>query len=225
MERETSSRPTFKFCAELYRSADFFLLKPLLPVVQRHLGDYCDEKTRWMWTRGNINEDAENEKEALVWVEDLKDAILETHTWNTPVIKYLLMEFVWASRDLLRSGFPIHISIHGWLWNNVRGFWDDMEDHCDDTPPSIWGRKWRKWSPPPVWTPAPCQTPIPLRWCDTCVRCGGQLEKPSDGYDENAYGQLRDPFNASYRGCSQPREWCLECAAQVKYPWREDGYL
>lgn len=38
MDEETRSRQPFKFCAELYRSADFFMLNPLLPVISTYLG-------------------------------------------------------------------------------------------------------------------------------------------------------------------------------------------
>lgn len=221
MATETRFRPVFKFCSELYRSADFFLLNPLLPVVQRHLGDYCDEKTRWMWTRGNLIQDERNEKKALVWVEDLKAAILETSKWNTPVIKVMLMEFVWASKPYLAGYYRTYTGIQDWLRENARGFWDEMEDRCA-TPP-LWGM-WIKRRPPPVWTPPRCKTPVPSSWAWSvaCVRCGSKLVEES--WDRKGYGQLKDPFNLS-DGWSSCREWCVECAAQIKYPWREDGYL
>lgn len=224
MATETRFRPVFKFCAELYRSADFFLLKPLLPVVQRYLGDYCDEKTRWIWTRGNITEDERNEKKALVWLDDLKAAILETNKWNTPVINVLLMEFVWASQAPFMSYYPTYLNMREWLRENVKRFCDEMEDRCETTPrPTIWFGL-RKPRPTPVWTPPRCKTPVSAAWLrsDICVRCGNKLEKGE--WNKQAYGQLRDPFN-SPDGCSWPREWCVECAKDVKYPWREDGYL
>ncbi|KAG6353626.1 hypothetical protein INS49_005334 [Diaporthe citri] len=139
MATETRYRPVFKFCAELYRSADFFLLEPLLPVVQRHIGDYCDEKTRWMWTRGNMTEDYRNEKKALIWVDDLKAAILETDKWNTPVISFMLMEFVWASNTFLTNYYSTYIGIRDWLRENARRFLDDMEHHCKPMPPFCGG--------------------------------------------------------------------------------------
>lgn len=222
MATETRFRPAFKFCAELYRSADFFLLKPLLPVVQRHLGDYCDEKTKWIWTRGNMIEDERNEKKALVWIEDLKAAILETSKWNTPVINIMLMEFVWVSRTA--NVYPTYISIGYWLHENARGFQDTMKNRCITVKPTMWwpGRK----PSPPVWTPPGCTTPMtavtkrPV--CDTCVRCYNKLELGD--CNEKGYGQLQDPFNPPH--CSgHLREWCRECVAETKYPWREDGYL
>lgn len=222
MAEETRHRPTFKFCAELYRSADFFLLEHLLPVVQRHIGDYCDEKTKWMWTRGNLTEDRQNGKKALVWTDDLKAAISETHKWNTPVINIMLMEFVWASKLYLTSIFELHINIREWLKENAKGWMKDMFDHCEPTPPSRGAI--RKWFPPAVWTPARCRTPIPDDWCNTCVRCGTELERDNSGLTKRDYGQLRDPFNSS-GSCVQPREWCRACAAETKYPWREEGYL
>lgn len=222
MAEETRHRPTFKFCAELYRSADFLLLEPLLPVVQRYIGDYCDEKTKWMWTRGNISEDRKNGQKALVWIDDLKAAILETHKWNTPVINTMLMEFVWAGQVFLTGIFELHINIREWLKENARGWLKDMSDHCDPTPP-LWGAR-KKWFPGSVWTPARCKTPIPDDWCNTCVRCGQRLERDDFGLTKRDYGQLRDPFNSS-GSCIQPREWCRVCAAETKYPWREEGYL
>lgn len=222
MAEETRHRPTFKFCAELYRSADFFLLEPLLRVIQRHIGDYCDEKTKWMWTRGNITEDNRNGKKALLWIDDLKAAILETHKWNTPVIDIMLMEFVWAGRVFLTSRFELHINIRQWLKQNAKGWMEDMSDHCQHTP--TFQGDVRKQFQPAVWTPARCKTPIPDDWCDTCVRCGTKLDRDNFGLTKRDYGQLRDLFNSS-SSCIQPREWCRACAAETKYPWREEGYL
>lgn len=220
MAEETRFRPytVFKFCAELYRSADFFLLQPLLPTVQRRIGDHCDEKIKWIMTRGNVTKD-EKKKTALVWVEDLKAAILETHKWKTPVINVMLMEFVWAGKSLLTTCYQVHTSIGNWLHENARGWRKEMDEHCD-VPLHFRGR--RRWGDS-IWNPAPCSTPIPDYWRDTCVRCGSKLDRDVGGLTKDAYGQLQDPFNSS-GSCTMPREWCRECAAEDNIPWREDGY-
>lgn len=166
--------------------------------------------------------DERNEKKALIWLDDLKAAILETNKWNTPVINIMLMEFVWASKMYLTNYYPTYLNIRNWLRENARRFLDGMEDHCE-TEPTIWcGR--RKRGTPPVWTPSRFKTPVSAAWSrfDTCVRCRRKLEKGD--CNEKAYGQLEDPFNSSDRW-SYPREWCVECAKEIKYPWREDGYL
>lgn len=124
MTKQTEFRQPFKFCAELYRSADFFLLKPLLPVVQECLSDYCDDKIKWMYTKGNPLEDCE-EQTARACVEDLKAAILEAHKWNTPIIHTMLKEFVWAGRHYLvcdAGASTQHLDISGWLDENVPKF-------------------------------------------------------------------------------------------------------
>lgn len=225
MAQEKKFRPTFKFCAELYRSAEFFLLKPLLPVIQRHLGDYCDEKIRWLHTRGNVINDL-IEKKALIWVEDLKDAIYEVEQWKTPVIREMLMEFVWAGKSFLNCSWNFYMSIQDWLHNTVSRFWYDMNDHCDPRAPGQWGSRMGK-SPTEfaVWAPARCQLPIPTEWKDHCVRCGNKLERHNIcDFIKKDEGQLKDPFNlpSSWR---ITREWCRACAHEVKYPWREQGYF
>jgi hypothetical protein len=109
---------------ELYRSADFFLLKPLLPVVQEYLSDYCDEKIKWMYTQGNLAADCEGQM-ARAWVDCLKAAILEAHKWNTPVIYTMLKEFVWTGRYYFTctAGSKIQLlDISGWLDENLPNF-------------------------------------------------------------------------------------------------------
>lgn len=219
MDRETSFRPTFKFCGELYRSADFFLLEPLLPVVQHYLGAYCDEKIKWMFTRGNIDEYHQNHSKCLDWIDDLKDAIFYVEQWRTPVIREMLMEFMFTGQVFLDALWEYPpIDTHKWLSNNALDFQIDMTLHCVTYPPgyTVPAGKAR------VWTPARCQTPVPARLVGNCVRCFNKLPRHFSK-DKEDIGKLLDPFNTSFTVTT--RAWCKECAAEVKYPWREDGYL
>lgn len=225
MAKVTEFQSPFSFCADLYRSADFLLLEPLLPVIKRHLGQYCDEKTRWLWTRGNIEKDME-EKTVVVWIEDLKNAILEVMRWNTPVIEHLLMEFVWASRWHLNCvAVPTnreHINIGLWLRENVPYFTGRMTRHCkridEDALRAMRGSR----APDQVWTPEDSLlAPMPS-WSSACPRCNSYLDVPVFPRGENAWGQLKDPFNLN--GSTPTRAWCRRCAGQVRYPWRENGY-
>lgn len=231
MENETRLRPTFKFCAELYRTADFFLLEPLLPVVRQHLGAYCDEKIKWLFTRGNTDEyqmakiywrmkrgNLDGFRPNFPdWVEDLKNAICDVQQWKTPVIRAMLMEFVWASALHKDDIWLNPVTIYRWLNENARSFRDEMRYYCDP-----FSRGYIRLSGiAAMWTPGPCRTAIPTRGVNTCVRCRKGI--PTTRKNQEDYGVLQDAFNTSYG--IRTRAWCKECAAEVKYPWREDGYL
>lgn len=94
-----------------------------------------------MYTRGNVREDRE-EKKALVWVEDLKTAIRDVHRWQTPVVKEMLMEFVWAGRQHFLCIYPrssrSHLNIQGWLIERASGFIEDMDYHCNPESREVW---------------------------------------------------------------------------------------
>lgn len=218
LAKERGDRPTFMFCEELFRVANFLLLKPFCDAIQRFLGEYCDEKTRWMWTVGVMSMDESGPQEALIWVEDLKNTILAVQEHQTLAIRYVLMEFMWVN-TALRTGFPRYTSILNWLDENVPGFWEEMRTHCDTRPP-FWGPKLR-WYSDVLWAPKACSGPVADYPDPNCPRCNAEV----DMYDGRlAFGQLRDPFNFSL-GCRFPRQWCKKCAEEVRYPWREDGYL
>lgn len=137
-ELETRGKTPLMFCAELYRSADFFMLKPLYKFVERYLGNYLDDRIKWLYTFGNALDDFYKEQKARAWVDDLKEAILEAERWNTPVITNMLKEFVWAARGYF-VGFLCtarsvahapHIHIKEWLDNNTEQFMDRAESLC-----------------------------------------------------------------------------------------------
>lgn len=80
-----------------------------------------------MHTHGTVAEDYHTEQKAVVWLEDLKAAILDAHKWNTPVINTMLMEFVWAGRAYLACAAPIpYLDISQWLNEKVPGFKSDV---------------------------------------------------------------------------------------------------
>ncbi|POS77133.1 hypothetical protein DHEL01_v204471 [Diaporthe helianthi] len=131
-ELETRGQKPFKFCALLYRSADFFMLKPLYDFVERYLGNHFDDRIKWLCTTGDALDDFYKEQKGREWVEDLKDAILEAEHWNTPIINNMLKEFVWAGRCYLAhtpSHTP-HLDILEWLDANTHEYMRRLADLC-----------------------------------------------------------------------------------------------
>lgn len=131
-ELETRGQQPFKFCVELYRSADFFMLKPLYTFVERYLGNYCDERIKWLYTFGNSLDDYYKEQRARIWIEDLKSAILETERWNTPIVTNMLKEFVWAGKGYFTRipAFAPHLNLVEWFTNNTDQYVDRARTLC-----------------------------------------------------------------------------------------------
>lgn len=205
MAEETSNRPVVQFCVDLYRAADYFLLEPILPIVQHRLGDHCDEKLKWLCTFRN-EQDVEAIRTALPWIKDLVKGIEEAYKWNTREIKKTLMEFVWAGRHRLLAGGLTGIQDD---LDSTPAFFKDMLRHS--TTSSFNGAFW-----------APRTLSVRLNYLRPtfCARCNRQLETRAD--DPDTYGQVWDPFTASNDNRIL-RRWCKECAAMDRIPWRETG--
>lgn len=205
MTEETSNRPVIQFCVNLYRAADFFLLKPILPIVQRRLGDHCDEKLKWLCTFRS-NQDVEAIRTALPWIKDIVKGIEEAYIWNTRAIKKTLMEFVWAGRHRLLSGGLTDIRDD---LDSTPAFIKDMLRHST----TISGNG-AFWAPRTSSVRLTCQRPT------FCARCNIEFKKRAG--DPDTYGQVWDPFTASNDNRIL-RMWCKECAAMDMIPWRETG--
>lgn len=206
MVEETTNRPVIRFCVDLYRAADFFLLTPMLPIVQRRLGHHCDEKLKWLCTTGVVQA-AGDRRAALRWIKDIVDGIKEAYKWNTGPIKKTLMEFVWAGRRRLLG--PCWIGIQDDL-DKIPAFIKDMLCHCALYP---W-QKESEWAPPVLSASVLATSKRPR-----CARCKKLLVPWRTG-NSDAFGQVWDPFTMS-GGNSVIREWCKECAAMDMIPWRE----
>lgn len=206
MAEETTKRPVIRFCVDLYRAAAFFLLTPMLPIVQRRLGDYCDEKLRRMCTRGNTELD-EIGHTALPWIWDLADGINEAYKWNTEPMKKTLMEFVWVGRRrLLGTG---RMGIQADL-DNSPAFIEDMLRNCAMFP----------WQEDSDWAPRISSTAdLAVGSHRRCARCNKELAKWSVD-NSDADGQVWDPFTVSGDNMIL-RKWCKDCGAMDMAPWRE----
>lgn len=203
MVKETSNRLVAKFCVDLHRAADFFLLQPLLPIIRSRLGDYCDEKMKWLCTRGNVLS-ARKDSALLSWTKDVAKGISEAHKWKIEPVKKILMEFVWVGRtELLDARSCIR-----------------LQDHLDDVPNFLEDLLNRfaihKWTKNAVWIPKPVHA---HRWGGACARCGKKLVQYSKD-SVGANGQIMDTFNTSFEN-GILREWCKDCAALDMIPWRE----
>lgn len=205
MAKETSNRQVIRFCVGLYRAADFLLLKPMLSIIQRRLGDHCDEKLKWLSTRGDLQVD----HTVLLWARDIVNGIEEAYRWNTEPIKKTLMEFVWVGRfRLLGTPWPGMDDL-----NNNSIFIKDMLHHC----------ALRPWQEDSAWAPDPLGVNVAKGWRSTCVRCNTKLAMVSQGAPTaaaDADGQVEDPFNKTAENLVL-REWCKKCAAMDMIPWRE----
>lgn len=206
MVKETTNLPVAKFCVDLHRAADFFLLEPLLPIIRSRLGDYCDEKMKWLSTRRKVSS-ARNCSAVLSWTKDVANGICEAYKWNIEPVKKILMEFVWVGRNEL-------LDVHSFF---------RLQDHLGDVPNFLEDLLNRfaihQWTKDAVWTPKPVRV---LCWNGACVRCGKKLvssSKDSDG----AIGQVMDTFNVSVDN-GILREWCKDCGAMDMIPWRETEY-
>lgn len=187
----------------LYRAADFLLLSPIWPIIQLRLGDHCDEKLKWLCTRGNSIDP--KDQETMLWVRDIANGIEEAYSWNTQPIKKMLTEFVWAGRrKLLRCGFVgvLRDDRHG-----VPAFIQDMVLHCAM---SSWQRE-------AVWAPYTGDVILRHPHAENCARCKKALFKPNS---RNSHGQIRDPFTLSGDNRAL-REWCKECSSMSMIPWRK----
>lgn len=202
MTEETRNRPVVRFCVDLYRAADYFLLPLMFPIIQRRLEDHCDEKLKWLCTRGNTQFNETN-RTTLRWTMDLVDGIKQAYKWNTEGIKKTLMEFVWVGRKrFLGTGW---VSIQDRL-DDTPAFIKDMLRHCAMLP----------WQLDSAWAPNFQDVPVSQR--GRCVRCGKDLAICRSG-NSDADGQVWDPFTISGDNRTR-REWCKECAAMDMIPWR-----
>ncbi|KAG8158290.1 hypothetical protein KVR01_012051 [Diaporthe batatas] len=138
-ELNKRGRQPILFCAEVYRSADFFLVKPLYTLVEHYLGNYLDSKIKWMYILDNAIDDFYKEQKAREWTADLKDAILEVERWNTPVINNMLKEFVWAGKSyfLERFAHAPHISLRTWFRKNMPQYVSRVQSLCNTADP-VW---------------------------------------------------------------------------------------
>lgn len=206
MVEETANRPVIRFCVDLYRAADYLLLKTMLPIILCRLGDHCDGKLKWMCTRGNKLLD--HDQTAMLWTKDLVDGIHEAYRWNSEPIKKTLMEFVWVGR-------------RGLLGNTWTGIGDDL----DKTPAFVkdmfrhsFGVSWKKST---IWAPITSSLTLSHPRSPKCARCDKKLRKLTDS-EPNASGQVWDPFTVSTDNQAL-REWCKECSAMNMIPWRENA--
>ncbi|KAG6353627.1 hypothetical protein INS49_005335 [Diaporthe citri] len=204
MVEETTNKPVIQFCVSLYVAADYFLLDPMLPIIQRRLGDHYDEKLKWMCTRGS-GLGNKCDQTALRWTRDLVDGIEMAYRWNAVPIKQTLMEFVWVGRRALLGSTWIGIQDD---LDSTPAFIKDMLLHCTLFP----------WWKDSAWAPNPPSLAITQQWHATCVRCNKELVKFRLG-SSDAYGQIWDPFIMTVNNTIL-REWCKECAAMDTIPWR-----
>lgn len=205
MVEETTNRPVIRFCVDLYRAADFLLLSPILPIIQRRLGDHCDEKLKWLCTRGN--KISKTDQTALLWIKDIANGIEQAYKWNTEPIKMILMEFVWVGRGFLLAGGLTGIQ------NDLDGtpaFIKDMFHHGAMI--SLSGSS-------QTWVPNTQRLILRHPRHETCPRCNKKLVKLKSG-SPDAHGQIWDPFTVSIDNIIL-REWCKECSSMNMIPWRE----
>lgn len=206
MGEETTNRPVIRFCVDLYRAADFLLLTTMLPIVQRRLGDHCDEKMKWLCTHGNVELDA-TDQTALQWTTDLVDGIREAYRWNIEPIKKTMQEFVWAGRRRLLGDSWIGILED---LDSTPDFIKDMLRRCTLFP----------WQTHAIWAPNGSSIANDVSRLGFCCLCCDHLLRKSAIDKTQAYGQLRDPFTVSADN-QTTREWCKECTAMDMIPWRQ----
>lgn len=200
---ETANKPVIQFCVDLYRAADFLLLNSMFPMIQRRLGDHCDEKLKWLCTRGVMQIDKPDQT-VLLWTKDLVGGIEEAYRWKAGLIKTTLMEFVWVGRRKLLS--PTWIGIQDDL-DSTPAFMKDMIRHC-----ALYG-----WQKEAIWAPKASKVASSKRW--SCARCNKPVVKWQND-NSDAFGQVWDPFTLTGENRIS-REWCKECSAMDMIPWRE----
>lgn len=201
MVTATTNKPIVSFFVDVYRAVKLLQLesRQILLVVRQHLGDYLDQRLKWMCTRGNVHPEVKDEG-TLLWIDDLVHGIGEAYRWNTVTLKEIFMEFIWVGRKHFLSNS--WIGIKGRL-DKVPGFIDDMLRRCAISP-------WRNNS---VWAPRDQHGSNGY-----CIRCSVDIHFRAPESSATV-GQLWDPFNlsADHLVC---REWCRRCAALDTIPWR-----
>lgn len=202
MFKETRNRPVFNTCADTFRAARFFLLYPLLPVIQNRLNQYCDWRLKQLCTR---NTGAGNAK-AKIWAADLATTVNIAYKEDLPIFKMILTEFVWAGRWQLLGGGACDIS----------HLVDDNPEFIKDVLHNI---ATKQWLDDPVWAPRRPDKSLG-RWAWKCARCNATLASSNTN---EAEGQVFDPFTLGEENTVR-REWCRKCSKLKTIPWREANY-
>lgn len=201
MFQETKNKPVFTTCVAVYRAAHFFLLHPLVFIVQDRLRKYCDSRLKRLCTR---NTGAG--PDAKTWAAGLADAIRMAYKADLAPIKMILWEFVWAGRWQLLGGGACDIS---YIVDDTPEFLKDVLHNCAT----------KQWLDDPVWAPKRPDKSL-ARWAWQCARCKTTLASANTN---EAEGQVFDPFTLGEENTVR-REWCRKCSAMKTIPWRGASY-
>lgn len=202
MFKETSNKPVFKTCVDIFRAAQFLLLHPILPRIVDRLGRHCDWRLKQLCTRntgtGNVD--------AKAWVNDLANAIKLAYKADLESMKTIFGEFVWAGRWRLLGGGDCDISF---LVDYTPEFIKDVLHNFAT----------KQWLNNPLWAPKRPEKSL-AGWHWQCAIC---KVKVASSNTKEAEGQVFDPFTLGEENIVR-REWCRKCSGLRTIPWRQAGY-
>ncbi|KAG8158348.1 hypothetical protein KVR01_012109 [Diaporthe batatas] len=210
LEVESSIAPNnfVEQCVCLWHLADFLLLGPLKPLVEKAVHSYCDKRMKQFCTFGVASDwmSTATTGELTPWALDLISGVRQSYKWNAEHLKAVLMEFLWVGRfDTLRFGGASVLFHH---LTDTPKFMDDFLGYYASG----------NWIPDRVWAVL-CRKEATLQaGQQKCRRC----LKHITWSHEDRNGQIADPFEL-VRNTVVTTGWCRDCSKLDTIPWREEN--